>query len=69
MSQPAYGDVPLLDPETGRFPDDFAPPSVAADMAAAQAAAEAAQAAADASHITVAYVDYVGWIITRGAPS
>ena len=38
----SYGDVPLIDPVTGRFPDSFAPPSVGADAAAA------AQSAADA---------------------
>ena len=38
------GLVPLLD-ETGRFPDSFAPPSVEADMQAAQASALAAEQA------------------------
>lgn len=42
----AYGDVPLLDPNTGRFPDQFAPPSIAAAVTAAQAAALAAETAA-----------------------
>ena len=38
------GLVPLLD-ETGRFPNSFAPPSVEADMQAAQASALAAEQA------------------------
>ena len=43
------GLVPLLD-ETGRFPDSFAPPSVEADMQAAQAAqAQAEEAAQNAA--------------------
>lgn len=37
------GLVPLLDEQTGRFPDEFAPLSVAADATAAHDAAEAAQ--------------------------
>ena len=41
----AYGDVPLLDPATGRFPDSFAPPSVAAAVTAAQAAQQGAESA------------------------
>lgn len=50
----SYGDVPLIDPVTGRFPDSFAPPSVGADAAAAaqsatSAAASASQAANSAS--------------------
>ena len=45
----AYGDVPLLDPDTGRFPDDFAPPSVAAAVTDAQTARQGAEdALADA---------------------
>lgn len=47
----AYGDVPLIDPVTGRFPDAFAPPSVAAAVASTAqdaADAEAARAAAEA---------------------
>ena len=43
----AYGDVPLLDPTTGRFPDSFAPPSVAAAVADAQTARQGAEAARD----------------------
>ena len=46
----AYGDVPLIDPLTGRLPDSFAPPSVGIDMLDAAASAAAASAAAgDAS--------------------
>lgn len=45
----AYGDVPLLDPITGRFPDSFAPPSVAAAVTDAQTARQGAEdALADA---------------------
>ena len=44
MSTTAEGLVPLLD-ESGRFPDSFAPPSVAANAAAAQEAAELVQQA------------------------
>ena len=43
------GLVPLLDEQTGRFPDEFAPPSVAADATAAQDAAEAAGRAQEAA--------------------
>ena len=43
------GLVPLLDEQTGRFPDEFAPPSVAADAVAAQDAAEAAGRAQEAA--------------------
>ena len=43
------GLVPLLDEETGRFPDEFAPPSVAADATAARDAAEAAGRAQEAA--------------------
>ena len=43
------GLVPLLDEHTGRFPDEFAPPSVAADATAAQDAAEAASRAQEAA--------------------
>ena len=46
------GLVPLLDEQTGRFPDEFAPPSVVADATAATQAkmdAETAQGAAAAS--------------------
>lgn len=43
------GLVPLLDEQTGRFPDEFAPPSVAADAAAARDAAEAAELAQEAA--------------------
>ena len=35
----AYGDVPLLDPETGRFPDSFAPLSVEARVTGGNLAA------------------------------
>ena len=47
MTTMAFGDVPLLDSATGRFPDDFAPPSVGADRAAAEAARDAAESARD----------------------
>ena len=43
------GLVPLLDEQTGRFPDVFAPPSVAADAVAAHDAAEAAERAQEAA--------------------
>lgn len=43
----AHADVPLIDPATGRFPDEFAPPSVAADAAVAEAARVAAVEAAE----------------------
>ena len=43
------GLVPLLDEQTGRFPDEFAPPSVAADAVAAHGAAEAAERAQEAA--------------------
>ena len=43
------GLVPLLDEQTGRFPDEFAPPSVAADATAARDAAEAAGRAQEAA--------------------
>ena len=43
------GLVPLLDEQTGRFPDEFAPPSVAADAVAAHDAAEAAGRAQEAA--------------------
>lgn len=43
------GVVPLLDEQTGRFPDAFAPPSVAADAVAARDAAEAAGRAQEAA--------------------
>jgi hypothetical protein len=43
------GLVPLLDEQTGRFPDEFAPPSVAADAADARDAAEAAGRAQEAA--------------------
>ena len=43
------GLVPLLDEQSGRFPDEFAPPSVAADAVAAQDAAEAAGRAQEAA--------------------
>lgn len=43
------GLVPLLDEQTGRFPDEFAPPSVAADAVAARDAAEAAGRAQEAA--------------------
>lgn len=46
MSTTAEGLVPLLN-EDGRFPDSFAPPSVAANSEAAQTAAETAQTAAE----------------------
>jgi hypothetical protein len=50
MSDTAFGDVPLLDPVTGRFPDAFAPPSVAADASTAtDAATNAASSASSAS--------------------
>ena len=47
MTTMAFGDVPLLDSATGRFPDDFAPPSVGADRAATEAARDAAESARD----------------------
>ena len=37
----AYGDVPLLDPETGRFPDSFTPPMYAKGIAGGVAALDA----------------------------
>ena len=43
------GLVPLLDEQSGRFPDEFAPPSVAADAADAHDAAEAAGRAQEAA--------------------
>ena len=67
----AYGDVPLIDPLTGRFPDAFAPPSVAAAvLSTAQDAAdaEAARAAAEAlTDVTVTTGAIVGndLILTR----
>lgn len=42
----SYGDVPLIDPQTGRFPDAFAPPSVALDAASAAASATSASTSA-----------------------
>ena len=67
----AYGDVPLIDPVTGRFPDAFAPPSVAAAVASTAqdaADAEAARVAAEAlADITIATGAVVGddLILTR----
>ena len=49
MTEMQSGLVPLLDEQTGRFPDEFAPPSVAADATAAQDAAEAAGRAQEAA--------------------
>ena len=50
------GRVPLLD-ENDRFPDRFAPPSVAADAAAAEAARDESVAAAVSSEAVPAQVD------------
>ncbi len=49
MTDVQSGLVPLLDEQTGRFPDQFAPPSVAADAADARDAAEAAERAQEAA--------------------
>ena len=49
MTDVQSGLVPLLDEQTGRFPDQFAPPSVAADATAAHDAAEAAGRAQEAA--------------------
>lgn len=50
--QKASGLLPFLDPETLRFPDEFAPPSVSIDAAAAvQAKVDAQQASTDAQAV------------------
>lgn len=50
-----FGDVPLIDPSTGRLPDTFAPPSVAANTElAVQAATASASTASEKAAIVAA---------------
>ena len=64
----AYGDVPLLDPDTGRFPDDFAPPSVAAAVTDAQTARQGAEdALADAVELVGDVTVWDAWVAAAEA--